>query len=272
MVAAMSDGAFSHVRHLATVDSTNTYLMAEARRGAAEGLVVVADHQTAGRGRLGRRWQAPPGACLLASVLLRPVLDPDALHLCAAVVALATADACAEVAGVAPGLKWPNDLLIGDRKVAGVLGESDPGAPGGPPGSVAVVVGVGCNVAWPGPAGTGGTSLEEAAGRPVDRAALLDSLLAVLGDRSPSLGSASAGRALSQELRRRCVTLGTEVRVELAAGRPRRDRRGSDRRRPPRRGRRRPVATRSPPATSCTCDHPGAPRGPSRLAAPCAFS
>jgi BirA family transcriptional regulator, biotin operon repressor / biotin---[acetyl-CoA-carboxylase] ligase len=214
----MSDGAFSNVRRLATVDSTNTYLLAEARRGAAEGLVVVADHQTAGRGRLGRRWEAPPGTCLLASVLLRPVLPPEQLHLCTAVVALAMADACAQVAGVAPGLKWPNDLVVGEHKVAGVLGESDPGAPGGPPGSVAVVVGVGCNVTWPGPAGAGGTSLEAEAGRPVDRGALLGSLLAVLEERVPALRSDSARADLAEELRRRCVTLGTVVRVELARG------------------------------------------------------
>ena len=214
----MSDAAFSDVRHLATVDSTNTYLLAEARRGAAEGLVVVADHQTAGRGRLGRRWEAPPGTCLLASVLFRPVLPAEQLHLCTAVLALATADACAEVAGVTPSLKWPNDLLIGEQKVAGVLGESDPGAPGGPPGSVAVVAGVGCNVSWPGPAGTGGTSLEAAAGRPVDRGGLFSSLLAALEERAPTRRSASARGALAEELRARCVTLGTGVRVELARG------------------------------------------------------
>jgi BirA family transcriptional regulator, biotin operon repressor / biotin---[acetyl-CoA-carboxylase] ligase len=214
----MSDAAFSDVRHLATVDSTNTYLLAEARRGAAEGLVMVADHQTAGRGRLGRRWEAPPGTCLLASVLLRPVLPSEQLHLCTGLLALAMADACAEVAGVSPGLKWPNDLLIGEQKVAGVLGESDPGAPGGLPGSVAVVAGVGCNVSWPGPAGTGGTSLEAAAGRPVDRGALLTSLLAALGERAPMLRSDFARAELAEELRRRCVTLGTVVRVELARG------------------------------------------------------
>lgn len=214
----MSDRPFSDVRQLATVDSTNSYLLAEARRGAAEGLVVVADHQTAGRGRLGRRWEAPPGTCLLVSVLLRPVLEPDELHLCTGMVALAMADACARVAGVAPGLKWPNDLQVDDRKVAGVLAESDPGAPGGPPGSVAVVVGVGCNVAWPGPVGAGGTSLEAAAGRPVDRPALLGSLLTGFADRAPSLRSAPGRRDLARELRRRCTTLGRVVRVELARG------------------------------------------------------
>lgn len=214
----MPEAPFHDVRHVASVGSTNTLLLGEARHGAPAGVVVVADHQTAGRGRLGRRWEAPPGTCLLVSVLLRPVLDAASLHLCTVVVALATADACERVAGVVPALKWPNDLLVGGRKLAGVLGEADPHAPGGPPGSTAVVVGVGCNVDWPGPEGAGGTSLAAEAGRPVDRTALLDALLEALGPRERALGSEGGRRALAQELRRRCATLGTEVRVDLAEG------------------------------------------------------
>lgn len=204
------------VRRYGSVGSTNTLLLGEARRGAPAGVVVVADHQTGGRGRLGRRWEAPPGTCLLVSVLLRPVLEAGELHRCTAAVALATADACERVAGVAPVLKWPNDLLVGERKLAGVLGESDPHAPGGPPGSTAVVVGVGCNVDWPGPEGAGGTSLAAAAGRPVDREALLDALLGALAPREVALGTEGGRRALAADLRRRCATLGTSVRVDLA--------------------------------------------------------
>ncbi|HZQ88358.1 MAG TPA: bifunctional biotin--[acetyl-CoA-carboxylase] synthetase/biotin operon repressor, partial [Acidimicrobiales bacterium] len=81
-----------------------------AREGAPEGTVAVADHQTAGRGRLGRVWVAPPGASLLVSILLRPSLPPDRLHLATAAVALSAAAALEEVAGFRPGLKWPNDL------------------------------------------------------------------------------------------------------------------------------------------------------------------
>lgn len=212
----MSDPAFTDVRRFASLGSTNAYLLEEARRGAPAGVVAVADHQTAGRGRLGRRWEAPPGTCLLASVLLRPALEPGELHLCTAVVALAAADACERAAGVVPAVKWPNDLLCGGRKVAGVLGESDPGAPGGPAGSVAVVVGVGVNVDWPGPDGAGGTSLSAEAGRPVDREAVLAALLASVRRRAPSLDTAAGRRALAAELRRRCATVGTPVRVELA--------------------------------------------------------
>ena len=93
MVSAMWAGEW-HIRWFDEVDSTNTYVRDQARQGAADGLVVVADHQTAGRGRLDRRWESPPGANLLASVLLRPACAADDLHLCTGAVALAAADAC----------------------------------------------------------------------------------------------------------------------------------------------------------------------------------
>jgi BirA family transcriptional regulator, biotin operon repressor / biotin---[acetyl-CoA-carboxylase] ligase len=122
------------------IDSTNRYLIDEALSGASEGLVAVADYQTAGRGRLGRRWVAPPGSNLLASVLLRPGLNATQLHLVTAVVGLAASDACSGLSRVEPTLKWPNDLLVGDRKLAGILAESVRDA---------VVVGLGLNVRWP---------------------------------------------------------------------------------------------------------------------------
>jgi BirA family biotin operon repressor/biotin-[acetyl-CoA-carboxylase] ligase len=216
----MSAGVPFDVRRFSSIPSTNSYLLDEARRGAPEGLVAVADHQTAGRGRLGRPWEAPPGTSLLVSVLLRPVLTPEKLHLCTGAVALAAADACARVAGVEPGLKWPNDLVIDDKKVAGVLAEADPAAPGGPPGSVAVVVGVGCNVDWPGPDHATGTSLSEAARRPVGRDELLGALLANVAERRPALQDAEGRDRLVDELRRRSATLGRRVRVERAGTDP----------------------------------------------------
>ena len=212
----MSPARFGDLRRFDTIDSTNSYLLEEARRGAPEGVVAVADHQRAGRGRLGRRWEAPPGTCLLASVLLRPVLAPDQLHLATVAVALAAADACGTVAGVRPGVKWPNDLVVGDGKLAGVLAEADPAAPGGPPGSVAVVVGIGINVDWAGPEGVGGVALAQAAGRPVDRDLLLGALLEGLGPRAEALGPERGRAGLAEELRGRCVTLGRRVQVALA--------------------------------------------------------
>src|SRR5215469_2657324 len=182
MVCAMWAGDWE-IRRFAEIDSTNTYVLDQARQGAAEGLVAVAEHQTAGRGRLDRRWESPPGTNLLASVLLRPGCEADDVHLCTGVVALAAADACAEAAGVEPVLKWPNDLLVGEAKLAGVLAEAEFDGTR----LSAVVVGIGLNVAWPGPAGAGGTCLNEAGGtaQPVDKSELLERMLEGLARRRP---------------------------------------------------------------------------------------
>ncbi len=202
------------IRWLDEVDSTNTYVRDRAHRGAPEGLVVAADFQTAGRGRLDRRWESPPGANLLASVLLRPRCDGAHVHLCTGAVALAAADACREVAGVEPVLKWPNDLLVGGSKLAGILAEAE--FSGGELASV--VIGVGLNVAWPGPEEAGGTCLDDvgASAQPVDRRALLERLLGALSARRPLLDDAAGRAALAEEVRRRCATLGRPVRVTLA--------------------------------------------------------
>jgi BirA family biotin operon repressor/biotin-[acetyl-CoA-carboxylase] ligase len=201
------------IRRFAEIDSTNTYVLNQARAGVSEGLVAVAGHQTAGRGRLDRRWESPPGANLLASVLLRPGCEADDLHLCAGAVALAAADACAEVAGIEPALKWPNDLLLGGSKLAGVLAEAEFD------GSLlrGVVVGIGLNVAWPGPADAGGTCLNDAGGtaQPVDKELLLGALLEGLARRRPLLDKKTGRRRLADEVRHRCATVGQQVRVTL---------------------------------------------------------
>ena len=207
-------GGVWDIHWLSEVDSTNTYVRDRARRGAPAGLVAVADHQTAGRGRLDRRWESPPGANLLASVLLRPDCGAEDVHLCAGAVALAGVDACREVAGVEPVLKWPNDLLLGGAKLAGVLAEAEfAGAD-----LSAVVVGIGINVAWPGPAEAIGTCLDDAGrtAQPVERRVLLDRLLASLEPRCEMLQYAVGRRDLADEVRSRCATLGQQVRVMLA--------------------------------------------------------
>ncbi len=213
MVSAMWSGVWD-IHWLDEVDSTNTNARDRARRGAPAGLVVVADHQTAGRGRLDRRWESPPGANLLASVLLRPDCAAEDVHLCAGAVALAGADACREVAGVEPALKWPNDLLVGGAKLAGVLAEAEfEGLD-----LSAVIVGIGLNVAWPGPVDVGGSCLDDVrtTGTPVDRRVLLDRLLAALEPRCELLQDAAGRRVLADEARLRCATLGKRVRVVLA--------------------------------------------------------
>jgi BirA family biotin operon repressor/biotin-[acetyl-CoA-carboxylase] ligase len=143
-------------------------------------------------------------------VLFRPEFDPADLHLCTAAVALAAAQACREVAGVGPVIKWPNDLMVDQSKLAGVLAEADFDA-----GACAVVVGIGVNVAWPGPPGVGGTCLDDLSVAPVDRLALLDALLGALAPRRALLDSSGGRQEVAAELRQRCATLGQRVRVEL---------------------------------------------------------
>jgi len=214
MVSAMWGGTWD-VHRFEEIDSTNAYLHRQARLGAPEGTVAVAAHQSAGRGRLNRRWEAPPGASLLVSVLFRPDLDPAELHLCTAAMALAAAEACRRVAGVGPVLKWPNDVLVAEEKLAGVLAEAV--FDEGPDGAVAVVVGLGLNIDWPGPEGAGGTSLRALGAEKVDRPELLDTLLDALSTRRALLDSGEGRRQVVAELRNRCATLGRRVRVELAS-------------------------------------------------------
>ena len=214
MVSAMWGGTWD-VHRFEEIDSTNAYLHRQARLGAPEGTVAVAAHQSAGRGRLNRRWEAPPGASLLVSVLFRPDIDPAELHLCTAAMALAAAEACRRVAGVGPVLKWPNDVLVAEEKLAGVLAEAV--FDEGPDGAVAVVVGLGLNIDWPGPEGAGGTSLRALGAEKVDRPELLDTLLDALSTRRALLDSGEGRRQVVAELRNRCATLGRRVRVELAS-------------------------------------------------------
>ncbi len=204
-------GGIWDVRRFEEIDSTNAYLRRKARDGAPEGLVAVADHQSDGRGRMDRRWESPAGASLLASVLFRPEFDPSELHLCTAAVALAAAEACRHMAGVEVVVKWPNDLLVGEAKLAGVLAEAEFVDT-----SCAVVVGIGLNIDWPGPEGVGGTCLNALSSQPVDRDLLLEAMLGALSTRRARLDSPGGRKEVAAELRHRCATLGQRVRVELA--------------------------------------------------------
>jgi BirA family biotin operon repressor/biotin-[acetyl-CoA-carboxylase] ligase len=179
----------------------------QARDGAAEGLVAVADFQTAGRGRLDRTWEASPGAALLVSVLLRPDVPPAQMPFVMIAVGLAAADGVEAAAGVRPGLKWPNDLVAADdRKLAGILAEGSAGA---------VVAGIGINVAagaYPPELAETATSCEEIAGRPVDREAVLQAFLAALAHRYAALATPAR---LMDDYQANCVTLGRRVKVQL---------------------------------------------------------
>jgi BirA family biotin operon repressor/biotin-[acetyl-CoA-carboxylase] ligase len=216
---------------VAETGSSNADLLAAAGAGAAEGTVLVAEAQTAGRGRLGRRWASPPRAGLTFSVLLRPDGVPAALlgwlPLLTGVAAAASVRA---VVAVDATLKWPNDVLVGERKLGGILAERT---------GAAVVIGIGINV-WQTqadlPPDAAATSLAlaadaavtgpvaDASGRKL-RERLLASLLDELGRWYESWrDQASPGDAdacgLRQEYLRRCATLGREVTVTMPGTEP----------------------------------------------------
>lgn len=194
--ARTSDPGRWRIERFAELDSTNRHLLEAARAGAPDGLVAVADVQTEGRGRLDRSWEAPAGSSLLMSVLVRSPTDPGRVVMAAAV---ALARAVDDVAGVVAALKWPNDLMVGDRKLAGILAER---APDG-----AVVVGMGCNVR----ADWFPDELRDiATAVPVERAELLVAWLRAYDARLDALD------AVVKDVSACSATLGRRVRVQLA--------------------------------------------------------
>jgi BirA family biotin operon repressor/biotin-[acetyl-CoA-carboxylase] ligase len=225
---ALAGTTFADVRWVAETGSTNSDALALARDGAPEGVVLVADHQTAGRGRQGRRWVAPPEASLLVTILLRP---PSAVaDLTTMAVSLAAAEAVEELTGVVASLKWPNDLVIGDRKLAGILAEADwpvgtavssgwrsPGAEE----RVVVAVGLGLNVRWPRDLppeiSDTATALNHHSGQAADREDVLIALLLRLDDHYGALIAGDRDSVMTA-WRARSATLGRRVRVELGSG------------------------------------------------------
>jgi BirA family biotin operon repressor/biotin-[acetyl-CoA-carboxylase] ligase len=194
---------FSGIRWFTCIDSTNRYLLADAETPV--GTVAVADEQTAGRGRHGRTWSAKPGGALLVSVLLRPELPADRLHLVTLAAAVAATDAVRAVAGFEARVKWPNDVVVNDRKLAGILAEAHAAG--------TVVVGMGLNVradAFPPELADLATAADLHASAPVDRGDLLVAWLRSLAAQLDAIDGVVAAAAV------RSATIGRRVRVELA--------------------------------------------------------
>jgi BirA family biotin operon repressor/biotin-[acetyl-CoA-carboxylase] ligase len=201
------------VEHFDEIDSTNTYVVKQVRDDVAEGLVALADFQSSGHGRLDRAWVSPPRASLLCSMLLRPNLDATQLQLVVAVVGLATRTALERLCGLRPQLKWPNDLVVGEKKLAGLLAEVLETTSG-----FAVVVGLGVNLTYEGPEGVAATSVRREVGVTIVPRALLDIVLEEIEARRSQLDSKEGRVALRDEYTRALATIGQYVRVEQLGG------------------------------------------------------
>jgi BirA family biotin operon repressor/biotin-[acetyl-CoA-carboxylase] ligase len=197
------------VEEFASIDSTNTWLSERAARGAPEGLVAMAEFQSAGRGRLGRTWESPPRSSLLTSILLRPTVVEEDRHLATVIVALAARAALVRLCGVRPSLKWPNDLVVVDAKLGGILAE----AVLDDAGELAIVVGLGLNLTQPGPPEAHGTCVRDLAGVTLDPRAVLDLLLEELEPRLALLKDGDRA-VLRSEFAMALGTIGRAVRVE----------------------------------------------------------
>lgn len=202
------------IHEVARTTSTQDVVRSAACSGAADGFCCAAAGQTAGRGRLGRSWLAPPGTSLLASVLLR-VAQTTAPGVPFA-AGLSLRDAIAETSPAKPLLKWPNDLVIDGRKLAGILVELCVGAPADE--RVAVIVGAGVNLTVPEfPPGIDGVSLDTVTGAPPAPRALLEAWLGHLDRRVTALERHGLPRLLS-DWRLCAAGLGGSVRVSTPSG------------------------------------------------------
>lgn len=169
------------------VDSTNTVAQKYAARGEGEGTLIIADRQTAGRGRLGRSWHSPPGTGVYMSLILKPEIAPAAAPGLSLIAAVSVAEAVRSLTKVKASIKWPNDVLYGSRKLAGVLTELDTELDR----VRHVIVGIGVNVNmeasdFPEELKDKATSLRILTGKPVDRVRLVQTILDVLEARYQS--------------------------------------------------------------------------------------
>lgn len=213
------NGPYAALDVVDTTGSTNADLMSAAGHGAADRTVLVADHQTAGRGRRSRTWVSPAGTGVYLSVLVRPATVPAArLGTLGMVAGLALIHAARETAGIEASLKWPNDLLVGSdrKKAAGVLSEVAP--------DQGAVVGVGLNVtalpaeAEPGPGGLPPGSFADAGAENTDRTEIAASFLRAFAEFEAVWRQSDGDVARSGVLagyREACGTIGQRVRAEL---------------------------------------------------------
>ena len=196
------------VEHFEEINSTNTYVAVKAKEGTSEGFVARADYQSAGRGRLDRTWQAPPRSALMCSILLSPPTSSDEMQLVVAAVALSARSALGTLCNVYPQLKWPNDLIVDDKKIAGLLAEVVTHE-----NSLSVVAGIGINLT-DSPEGLPATNALKVSGVIVTPEALLEKLLEELNIRRGLLDTDEGRAMLRSEYESVLETIGRTVIVE----------------------------------------------------------
>jgi BirA family biotin operon repressor/biotin-[acetyl-CoA-carboxylase] ligase len=169
------------VVYFEATDSTNRQARETALRGGKEGLVVIADFQSRGKGRMGRPWSSPPGANLCFSTILRPSIPPHRAPQLTLLAGISCAQALIKATGLDVRIKWPNDIFLNGKKIAGILAEME----GNPSELLFVILGIGVNVNWagediPGPLREIATSLQAEAGHEFERASIASGVLAEL--------------------------------------------------------------------------------------------
>ncbi len=200
------------IHYLPSTGSTNDVARDLAEKGAPEGTIVIAESQTRGRGHLGRTWHSPPGTGLYFSIILRPQLDPSDLPKITLVAGIAAAEAIEENTGLRPLIKWPNDILLEGKKVAGILAELY-----GNITSPYVILGIGINintrrVEFPPELQEIATSLAIAGGQNISRANLMQAVLTHLG-KWYELFKKGAFQPILDAWRKRCIIIGAHVGI-----------------------------------------------------------
>ena len=199
------------IMRLDTVDSTNTYAKELARQGAPHGTVVLADHQTGGRGRMGRHFSSPKGLGIYCSVILRPEAEPSKLLHLTAMMAEAARRAVLETVGLSPMIKWVNDLVLNEKKLCGILTEME--LKGSETDFVIVGVGINCNQKredFPTELQEIATSLSMELGKEIEREAVTQALLSQIEKAAADLRSPEEWM---EAYRQNCITLGKEVQI-----------------------------------------------------------
>lgn len=199
----------SQIHWFDVTDSTNTQAKALAIAGAPHGTVLIADHQTAGRGRLGRSFQSPAGMGIYASVLLRPQCAPDQLMHLTCATAVAICDAIENSIQFRPGIKWTNDLVWNKKKLGGILTELVSIS-----GRTCAIIGIGINCCqsagdFPEELQDMACSLSMISGKKINRAAVAAQILAALADMDAKL--LSHQNAIMDNYRRDCITVGNDI-------------------------------------------------------------